>query len=258
MKFSAKRSMIKRLLGIALTVVIMAGFVPVHANAYSPKYKVANLQQNKVITALPYDFDYDTYDDIYHLYRISVPVNGFVKIVVSNASADVKIYKSIDWSKYLYESNCIIRSYGKKVHYAVLPKGTYYLEVGEKTKLKWTFTSMPNKTNYCRARAAALKSGKKPLIMFNYRYDHDRWYKIRITKRKKITISLKTLDADYNDIYFTLVNFRGIRIKCPQLRGNTYQTAVVPPGVYYICLERNDYNSDDKYYGNRLCQLCWK
>ena len=255
MKFSAKQSMIKRFLCIALTVVIIAGFVPVHANASSVNYKVTNLQQNTTITALPHDNNAGTY----HLYKISVPKNGFIKIVTSNRSAAVRIYKSINWNEQPDASKYLVDSiYDLVQRYVVLPKGTYYLAVREKTKLKWTFTSMPNKTNYCRGRAATLNRGKKTMIAFNYGYEYDKWYKIKITNRKKITISLKPMEDYYGSIFFTLVNSRGIRVNSPQLSRYTYQTAVVPAGVYYICLERSEPKADEMYYYDRLCQLSWK
>ena len=70
----------------------------------------------------------------------------------------------------------------------MIPKGTYYLWSSEPIKIRWSFIKAPNPSNYCKAKAKKLSSGKKETVVFNDNYEYPRWYKISLTKRKTITI----------------------------------------------------------------------
>ena len=62
--------------------------------------------------------------------------------------------------------------------------------------LKWSFTKINHKSNYYRAKAASLKKGKKAAVVFDYGYEYAKWYKIKLTKKKKIFVYTKWKETD--------------------------------------------------------------
>ena len=270
MRSSLKRSGMKSLLCLALSVIILAGFIPLNAKADAIyKYNIVTLKQNTTVSVKDSDtYDFDTGVQNYTLYKISVPADGYIKFQLSNADAGIALYKSFYTNRNLSDANIIRCLYDKKTHFFVLPKGTYYLHLYKDeayTTLKWTFTKLSKKANYCRARASALARTKKANCMFHYGYEHAKWYKIKLTKKQKITITLKTLDDQFSLGMVRVFNSKEklINTKMQESGDNAYalsvyQSDTLPKGIYYIRLSRKyDYNNSD-YAVGRLAQLSWK
>jgi len=96
-------------------------------------------------------------------------------------------------------------------------KGVYYVQVFTSTsyadkQVKFTLARAVNKKNYCRSKALALSSGKTVKIAQTVDHCYNRWYKITLNQRKKVTVKtnksssvslydpkLKTIECTRND-----------------------------------------------------------
>ena len=97
-------------------------------------------------------------------------------------------------------------------------KGTYYLrpyhDFGNNQKLKYTFHTNPDKTNFSYKKSVLVKKNKRKIIAF-YSSDKEKkwtkWYKFNVTKPKKIYIwenqtPCMITDSKGNDIYLKKVS----------------------------------------------------
>ena len=259
---------LKRLLCIILSLVMMAGVVPMKVNAYSFKeeYVITSLKQNTYVSKKSDEArDWVIYRQ---LYKIKVPADGYIKIQSNNNLDSVHIFKKLDKNKGL-DSN--VGSYvGKdhrsigKTYYQALRKGTYYLHIEGNHKIKWNLVNPKNydqQKNYCRAKAMTLPKGKKKTVFFNYRYDFPRWYKITLTKKQRITLNCTFLDE--GEFHYEIVDSRGLDVDDTYnsfYYANYYggkkpkdKTKVLPKGTYYLFIER-DGETDNE---SRICQISW-
>lgn len=260
MKAVLKCSIVKQLACFLLAVMITAAFVPLPARASTVKYnyKSTTLKQKKWVTAKESTFIYNQDKDIvthnYYLYKISIPANSFIRIDSKTKTGIFYLYKSLNRTKSPYDQDNCIHLYNDKIYRYVLPKGTYYICAYEEPTFKWQSTTTKNPTNFCRSRSARLKAGYKKWEVFNYGYEFDRWYRISLTARKPITVTMKQMDSDGGD-NFSIYNSRGYYVTCNELNDSVSRTAVLPKGTYYIRVYTDvDY---DRYYG-RICQFWWR
>lgn len=201
------------------------------------------------------DFDNPKYT--YYCYKISIPENGYIKLTawLGEASyADVCFLpapKKCNTSLYASQNALVSVDYNsrsggtKQAKYLSLNKGTYYLCTDASIKIKYSFYKSTSTTNYCKAKASSLAAEKNKIICFNKGYEYDRWYKIKLTSKKAISITWKILGYS-NSLYytsFTLYDSKGKEISCPQLDGDVYRTAKQPIGVYYIRITTQYLNS---------------
>lgn len=255
---------IKQLLCIALSVVLATGFMPLHASAYSTKYvyKITTVKQNTPVVVKADTFDYDektqTNTTVYQMYKITLPSNGYIKAQVSSKNNTMYIYKSLPSGRALENPDAITTLSSSSTYYKVLPKGTYYIRSSCDLSLKWSFTKINHKSNYCRAKAASLKKGKKAAVVFDYGYEYAKWYKIKLTKKKKITVTKKVMDTLSPRTDLVIYNSRGVRVQCSMLSGYRYQTAKLPKGTYYIMVLRSFDRYESSFYEGRLDQITWK
>ena len=257
MKSFLKRSAVKQLACFLLAVIITAAFVPLPAQASTEKYnyKITTLKQKKWVTAKDYTYNSDTNTYTYYLYKITVPANSFIRIDSKNKSNYIDIYKS--FNKNSYPSGSIASFYDNNIYRRVLPKGTYYISADNGTTFKWQFSRSKNPTNFCRSRSARLKAGYKKWEIFNYGYEFDRWYRISLTARKPITVTMNQMDKSYWSVDFSIYNSRGYRVTCNELNDTNYRTAVLPKGTYYIRVNRNEYSEYDEVC-DRIYQFWWR
>jgi hypothetical protein len=261
MKSFLKRSAVKQLACFLLAVMITAAFVPLPAQAYTQKYnyKVTTLKQKKWVTAKgnTYKYNQDKYTNTYtyYVYKISVPANSFIRIDSKNKSNSIYIYKS--FNKNSYPSDSIASFYDNNIYRCVLPKGTYYINADRGTTFKWQSTTTKNPTNFCRSRSARLRAGYKKWEVFNYGYEFDRWYRISLTARKPITVTMKQMGEYVWGIDFSIYNSRGYSVTCNELNDTNYRTAVLPKGTYYIRVYFSDYEAYDSING-RIAQFWWR
>ena len=266
MKSFLKRSAVKQLACFLLAVIITVGFVPLPAQASTTKYnyKITTLKQKKWVTAKGntsnYNQDKDAWTDTYYLYKISVPANSFIRVDSKSKSKTIRIYKSINMKDNPYNSDSIFYLDDATLYRRVLPRGAYYILADEGTTFRWQSATTKNPTNFCRARAAKLKAGYKKWEVFNYGYEFDRWYRISLTSRKPITVTMKQMDIRWG-VNFKVYNSRGYSITCNELNDTNYRTAVLSKGTYYIRVGRYAYweYGDESYnFADRICQFWWR
>lgn len=254
MKPPLKQYFFKRLVCIALAIVLFSGFVPLKTEAADKKYayKIINLKQNTNATIKDYYWDRNTFTTC--LYKITVPANGYITIQTNGSSSSFRIYKTIKRNKPIYESENMAFCSGKK-SYLVLPKGVYYIySADEGKKIKWNFTKSKNPKNFCMVKAKTLAPKKKIKLVFNHKYEFARWYKIKLAKRKTITLTLKGLDgSSYND--FEIFDSQRQEINCPRLTDTSYRTETLPKGTYYIRIDGGRYYDE---WSGRIYQIMWK
>ena len=264
MKSFLKRSAVKQLACFLLAVIITVGFVPLPAQASTKKYnyKITTLKQKKWVTAKDYTYNYNQDKDVttytYQLYKITVPANSFIRIDSKNKSDDyygIYIFKSLNRNKPYYSQANYIDYYNVNIYRQVLPKGTYYIYADAGTTFKWQSTTTKNPTNFCRSRSARLKAGYKKWEVFNYGYEFDRWYRISLTARKPITITMKDIAEDYGDDNFSIYNSRGYKVSCNELSDTNYRTTVLPKGTYYIRVYTRAYYDT---HHDRIYQFWWR
>ena len=263
MKMLRKQNLMKRLLCIALSLVLTAGFAPMRAQAsdWNLKYNISTLKANTFSTIKPDYKNYNNNTKEYYLYKITVPANSYVKIKTNNKNNSLKIYKRFSKEKELHESDPAVSLSKKTSYYRVLPKGTYYIynDNSANVRIKYTFTKVKNPGNYCKAKAYSLAAGKKRTLVFNYKYEFGRWFKIQLTKKKAITITSKYLDERDYSSHISVYDSYGHRIDTYELNNTTDRTQVLPKGTYYIRVSRLGYSDNDNgLYLARMCQFYWK
>lgn len=254
-----KKSM-KRLLCVALALVLMAGYAPLRAEAALKQkytYHVVKLKPKKFVTTKLAKIEYRNgrWTNEIYLYKIQVPANGYVKIQTANSSSAFSIYRNYKKNKELQISDALYTGSGQKNYSIVLPKGTCYICANQKAKIKWSFVKAATPKNYCRATATAIKKGKKTTAVFHDKYEFPRWYKLTLTSNRAITVTAKALDSKSGTHSFEVLDSRGVSVETTILKSHKVKTKVLPKGTYYICLSTSD---DYGYYNNRVIQLTWK
>lgn len=135
-----------------------------------------------------------------------------------------------------------------------LYKGTYYVQMFDRARrAKAIFskkrTNVINKPNYCLSNALHVKRRKKIEIAQTKANNYDRWYKIVLTKKQKITISGDFRQYDIInscDLYDS--NFNSIR--CTYTDGTVETDGKQPKGTYYLVVKDSIYTllEQGKYY----------
>lgn len=212
-------------------------------------------------------------DNVYYTYnvlQIKVPKNGYLIFTTNDSSKKIYINTKVEKDVYVGKADYSGRLNdvltGKTKYYRVLPKGTYYLwsdSSNSDLKLKYTFKSVSNPTNYARATASKLNSGVTKKVVFNNGYEYSRWFKITLSAKKKITINLKNLDdaTTLNDPYFKVFNSKGTEVATTAVSGksNQYVTkAAQKKGVYYVRIDYPYYYSKPWYFASRIRNFSWK
>ena len=263
----------KLLICIAAVLFVMIGFSPMKARAdYKVVYQntISTLKQNKwkLLKHREHDDkrDYETGDTVayryYHFYKITVPADGYIKIQTDKRTAPggFAICSSAKKNKG-YDSDITDAGYifywPGKIYYVPVKKGTYYLvnpndwynEEEVRVYLKWSFEKAQNPTNYCRAKAKNIPRGKNQVIVYYYGYEYTRWYKIKLTRNKTITLKQLPNDEDGDTLHFTLYNSSGIMVDESSLTETdlSFKTAKLPKGTYYIAVDR----TNDKFFGRK-------
>ena len=247
----------KQLLCAALALMLVMAFMPRQAEA-ATKYTnpATTLKQDTWVTAKgrtdSYDSSSSTTTFTYHLYKITVPANGFTRIYAGTIDANIGVYLAPKSGKAYYESTCVTTLTGAKTYYRVLKKGTYYLYADKGTKIKWNFKSVDNTTNFCRSKATAIKTGVKTTVVFNHGYEYDKWYKLSLTSKKFLYVSIKELDK--YGMTIRIYDSKGAYVSASENDGLYKTKSSVAKGTYYIRVRNDSY---DSIYG-RIAQIAWK
>ena len=183
-----------------------------------------------------------------NLYKLTVEEDSLVKIAWTKNTAqkaNITLYKNTAMSKYikgvLYSNDA---TSGQMT--LALSKGTYYAQMydgystdSEKptTKVTFTVTKTVNKTNYCKVKAVSLASGTNVKIGQTRSYNYDRWYKIKLSAKKVITVTTNKGQGYSVKLY----DANGNKIQCTNGDKKVVTEDKQPAGTYYICVSADDY-----------------
>ena len=107
------------------------------------------------------------------------------------------------------------------------------MTLGGKAYVKYKFTPIKQKTNYCMAKAITLKPKKFTKIYQSPDYSFDRYFKIKLTSAKRVTI----YSASEVDVY----DNEGDRILCSTYDTDSglrkYRTEKLKAGTYYLAVQ---------------------
>ena len=231
---------IKKLL---LNVMLMTFMLVMGSMTVSAATTTQNLGQNKWVN---YDGKVDTY------YKITVPNDGYITLSVANPSGSYMDVDMHNKSKKYLGGIIFTDKKNDTATYAVA-KGTYYLRAYQTKgfQLKYKFTKAVNKSNYCIGKAVKLKKNAKVTVVQSPMNNYDRWYKITLTKKQKINMSIigsgsMTLyDADCEQV----------SLKSNYKSGTeTYVTKQAQKkGTYYVRVR-----SYHNYSQAEMCTFSWK
>ncbi len=222
-----------RTLLLSVLIVMTLGTVA-HAtkNIEKYNYKAVGTKQNTWIKPKgceskgTYNSDYTVYTSTYTCYRykVTVPANYYMTLTIKGEQyTDLYLSKALKGSSenpldYWYNS----QSTGAKTFYVALPKGTYYLfsdyNYG-KFAFKYKLCKYVTKPNYISSKALNWKANKKLPIVQLPGNNFARWYKIKLTKKKRIYVygandidlfdakrqplEVRSSDDSDNDIYYS-------------------------------------------------------
>ena len=215
----------------AMVLLIMVLVVPMTAYAEDDvawDYEVEPLKEN---TWAPPSDNYT--NDTRTIFSTKVGSSGKMTFKLSGYDASAKLYTALSDAKgTTYDKG--VSTYISKDSYGTLScaveKGTYYLVV-HSGKCKYSFSAVKaQKKNFSREKAQKLKAGKLDKIIFTWKQNYSRWYKISNPKKKKIKVFLnrETGIEIYNARMIKLSTIEsGLGTKCTT-------TDKQPKGTYYI------------------------
>ena len=136
-------------------------------------------------------------------YKIVVSGEGYLTITSKSETA-IPYYEILNSKKHVFSDQSFVDGGfdGSETIKVAVSKGTYYIhyfgdEDCDTACVKYTFTPIKQKTNYCKAKVITLKRGKTTKIYQTPKYGFDRYYKIRLSTARKITV----YSGSYVDIF---------------------------------------------------------
>lgn len=242
-----KTNRIRKLTIALLFGVLLTAFLSVTAFA-ADKYVTKTMTTNKAVTVVSEKYSSGT--TTYTLYKLTVPVDKYLRLTITPVTKD---YVSSSVSIFTRNSNIksyrVATLYGESTKtwkdYVALASGTYYLSFDDVAKAKVELLAAPNKANYCRSKAIALESGKTVTIVQTPDTDYTRWYKITLTKAKKLKVTSNHI------INLYIFDKNGAKINTDNYNSSTKSetsSTKLAKGTYYIRVNAsNFYYSGNAY-----------
>lgn len=259
-----RKSMLKRLLGMAAAVCLMAlmlGMTSMAAN------KVETIGMGQEIT----NFDEDASITHYYKFNVKKPGAVFVSAVGVNGNYFVGLNISLCNAKGKVLSTNYVNSASsyedsREVMFAV-NKGTYQIKIQTPYRFALTssFSAWPEKSGKVRTKAVALKKKvqKKGVVGIGESVKKADWYKITLKKPAKITLEFAVQSNNY--LYAMIVPSKKTKIggngrmyARNAVYKSTFTTTTgkkLPAGTYYIKVWRGDYGNAAT---NGVYSLKWK
>ncbi len=190
-------------------------------------------------------------------YKIRVPQDGIMSISLSSSKKGICVYLCGSDKNTL----CTFEADGKKYKGNIsIKKGTYYLQNGKDVNVKCKFKTEKVKDykNYCVERAKTIGSKQKVKVAQIGNQNYIKWYKIKLTKRRKITIKgqafKKTKKQSLEDC-ITLYDDKGNEISPSEVNTNGEKmifkdtfSEVLEPGTYYIRADYFDHINERHWF----------
>lgn len=186
-------------------------------------------------------------------YKVVVPGEGYVTLSAKNTKGGIAYFDFLNSKKQFFSDPETVYSTNGKVDNIKVPvsKGTYYIRLNDDSYFglaghayaKYTFTSIKQGTNYCMAKALTLKSGSYKKIYQTPKYSFDRFFKIKLTTARKITVKSKSeveiYDIEGNEISNT-DDFDNNNMRI-------YKTKKLKAGTYYLQVQYMYYDVTSIY-----------
>jgi hypothetical protein len=255
------RTSVKRLIATILAMFFLALCFTNEAAA-AEKYTTnsTKLSANKWGTAKRYEryynYKYDDYENKYKMLEIKVPKDGYVTLKTNNTSeiciATARKNKN---PKILYKLS------GSKKYLRPIKAGSYYIFSSfSDVKVQYSATKVATAKNTTKAKSKILKANTGEIIALYDNKKATRWYKITLTKKQYVNITLKLLDKTD---YITSKGFKLYDAKNNLIYENIYLYSAtnkcktdekLAAGTYYLKIEI----PKDNEYLSKLMQISWK
>ena len=239
----------RRCLALLLAMLAILSVLPVSGLAAS---SVKTLKQSTWYTAQNPD------SGSFTPYKLKLTKETIVYVSWKSAGADLDanacFCKDTEGSEVVDGIYPYDRASGKEG--VVLYPGTYYVRLSDTSKqAKFKFTTKKASAlsfkNTSSKKATSLKAKKKAEMVFDTKHLKSRWYKIKLTKKQRITVCCST-NSNY-------VTFRDKNMKAVDNESYTkkaYRTVnVLNPGTYYVRI--NNYGVYNTY-ANRASTIWWQ
>ena len=222
-------------------------------------YKAIATKQNTWYKPKRYEYGWvgDDYVETYYRYKITVPANYYVTVTLKDKdSCRLNLYKSLKAASY-DEIEEFYTSSGAVSDNIVLQKGIYYFGLsysnGGAAAFKYKFTKYVNKANYKSSKALAWNANKKIAIVQTPGHNYTRWYKIKLTKKKRVYVwgadNVAMLDAKHQYVKVAENN---------NADGYAYASyEKLKPGIYYIAFPWKWDRYSDAFYRYGSIEIVW-
>lgn len=200
-----------------------------------------------------------------YLYKIKAPSDGVIEIEpgadVNHSSGGASVETMLLNSKCKAVSDESYSNKDDRTKYCVR-KGTYYIKATDDGlfQFRYRFTKMKTSKNVKQSKAVSVKRGKtvKGILAAGEGEKNGRWYKMVVSKTKKVTISMKTSIGDI-DLYKIYIYKKGssepvaavvapIRFGGPA-KYSMSKKCLLDKGTYYMkVFKRNNYKKSSVQY----------
>ena len=229
--------MMKYLKSVALAIVGMflaafIAFIPINVKAAT----ITNGQSVKLLNQGK------------QFYKFTLEEDALVQIKwVNNAGNTAEGIIYIDKTRNNMLCTHFIQNKSGRVFFA-MKKGTYYLDLYESNTptttvtINWTLASKYDTNNYSAKKAQTLNPDTVVRIPQVHDHDYNRWYKIKVTKAHKVTITMSYGNA--SKLFFFTSNLDNLSSRMNLQYGSDYKTMTTSEklavGTYYIMVPMID------------------
>ena len=240
--FNMKKNRISFLLIfiMAISFILLFGH---KTSAYTEKTQFVNTKANVWYQSKVSEYDWEKDIRKYYVYKITAPSHGYITLSVPKTASRIEVYDHYETT----EKNTFIdyhwRDDTTAIQFAV-DKGTYYVrDVREAGSFKYTFTPNNPQKNYSLKKAKKLNANKTVTDCLSRNNYYCRWYKIRLSKKKRITF------WSNNGEYVRIYNSKFKRVDTEQAGTNStkYITKKQKKGTYYIRIVAYRYYDYPRY-----------
>ena len=171
-------------------------------------------------------------------YKVVVGGEGYITLT-SKSDDGVAYYEILNSKKHEFSDHTYVDGGydGNRTIKVAVSKGTYYIhyfgdESNDTACVKYTFTSIKQPTNYCKGKAITLKAGTKKKIYQTPKYGFNRYFKIKLGTKRRISV--------YSESNIFIFNSKGKDLDTDTSftdDGNVLKyrtTKKLPAGTYYI------------------------
>ena len=204
-----------------------------------------------------YSYKYDDYENKYKMLEIKVPKDGYVTLKTKSTEQIC-----IATARKNKNPQIIYKLSGAKKYLRSLKAGSYYIFSNfSDVKVQYSATKVATAKNTSKAKAKKLKAGTGEIIALYNNKNAPRWYKITLTKRQYVTITLKLLDkADSTTskgykLYDAKNNLIEDRYYFYSATNKCKTEKKLAAGTYYLKIE---HPKEEYAELSKLMQLSWK